>query len=244
MPGMHPSASPQRFETTSPPDQARTIWQVSLVALALTLLWDSTGLDIWVMTQLGSPQGFALQHNWWLETVLHQWVRQLAWVVLAGLAWMVWRPLGLFRRLPRHQRAEMLLGVLLALALISTFKHFSLTSCPWDLRLFGGLAAYRSHWDWGVPDGGAGRCFPGGHASAALAFLAVPLSLLATRDAVDRRAGWLALAAVLLAGTVLGAAQTLRGAHFPSHTLWTGLLCWLAALLNHRVWQLSRKKSA
>ena len=221
---------------------ATPLWPITLAGLALTLLWDATGLDLWVMTQWGTAQGFALQHNWWLETVLHQRARQLAWVVLAALALMVWRPLGVFRRLPRHQRAEMLLGVLLALALISLAKHYSLTSCPWDLQLFGGVATYQSHWLWGVPDGGAGQCFPGGHASAALAFLAVPLSLLASSDVGHRRTGWLSLAAVLLTGVLLGAAQALRGAHFPSHTLWTGLLCWSAALLNHRLWQRSRTK--
>lgn len=221
--------------TSSDPTPSTALWQISLAGLVLTLLWDATGLDLWVMTQLGSPQGFALQHNWWLETVLHQWARQLAWVVLAVLAWMVWRPLGFFWRMPRRQRAEMLVGVLLALVLISTGKHYSLTSCPWDLQLFGGVAEYRSHWAWGVPDGGAGKCFPGGHASAALAFLAVPLSLLASTHAGERRIGRLGLALVLVAGAALGTAQTLRGAHFPSHTLWTGLMCWTAALLNHLI---------
>jgi len=239
---MLPIAPPRPLTASSSRHPSWSLWQISLVGLALTLLWDAAGLDLWVMTQLGSSQGFALQHNWWLETVLHQGGRQLAWAVLAGLALMVWRPLGGFRRLPRQMRTEMLLGVLLALVLISTAKHFSLTSCPWDLQQFGGVATYRSHWAWGVPDGGAGKCFPGGHASAALAFLAVPLSLLVALDAGQRRAGWLALAAVLLAGLVLGAAQTLRGAHYPSHTLWTGLLCWSAALFNHWLWHLRRKR--
>ena len=229
---------------SSAPTPAMPLWQISLAGLVLTLLWDATGLDLWVMAQLGSPQGFALQHNWWLETVLHQQARQLAWLVLAALALMVWRPLGFFRRMPRHQRTEMLLGVLLALVLISIGKHFSLTSCPWDLRLFGGVAEYSSHWAWGVADGGAGKCFPGGHASAALAFLAMPLSLLASNHAGDRRIGWLGLAMVLGVGAVLGTAQTLRGAHYPSHTLWTGLVCWTAALFNHLICRAITKKTS
>lgn len=237
MPGMSVPTCIQPHQPTSERNPTTILWRLSLIGLTLTLLWDGAGLDLWVMTQLGSPQGFALQHNWWLETVLHQWMRELAWVVLALLAGMVWRPLGFFRRLPRQQRAEMLLGTLLALLLINVIKHDSLTSCPWDLRLFGGVADYRSHWFWGVADGGAGRCFPGGHASAALAFLAVPLSLLSAENAADRRFGWWALAGVLLVGAVLGASQTLRGAHYPSHTLWTALLCWTAALLNHLVWR-------
>ncbi len=35
----------------------------------------------------------------------------------------------------------------------------------------------------------------------------------------------------LLAGLLLGAAQQLRGAHFMSHTLWTGWICWSVAVL-------------
>lgn len=239
---MHPPRATLPNYPVAQQHPSRTLWQISLAGLLLTLLWDATGLDLWVMTQLGSPQGFALQHNWWLEVVLHQRARQLAWVVLAGLALMVWRPQGFFKRLPRHQRVEMLLGVLVSLAFISTAKQFSLTSCPWDLQLFGGAAEYRSHWSWGVPDGGPGRCFPGGHASAALAFLAVPIGLLSSQLATDRRIGWWALTAVLLVGGVLGAAQTLRGAHFPSHNLWTGLMCWGIALLNHLACRAVAKK--
>ena len=238
------SAPPQPLTHAFQPNPLTTLWQISLAGLVLTLLWDATGLDMWVMRQLGSAQGFALQHNWWLETMLHQRARQLAWVVLAALALMVWRPSGFFRRLPRHQRTEMLLGVLVSLAFISTAKHFSLTSCPWDLQQFGGVATYQSHWLWGVSDGGAGQCFPGGHASAALAFLAVPLSLLASQRVGDHRIGWLSLAVVLVTGAVLGTAQTLRGAHFPSHTLWTGLMCWTVALLNHLVWRSITQKRA
>jgi hypothetical protein len=40
---------------------------------------------------------------------------------------------------------------------------------------------------------------------------------------------------IVLAGMLLGTTQTLRGAHYPSHTLWTGMLCWLTALANHQI---------
>jgi membrane-associated PAP2 superfamily phosphatase len=38
---------------------------------------------------------------------------------------------------------------------------------------------------------------------------------------------WLLLA--LAAGLVLGLSQQWRGAHFMSHTLWSGWLCWCLA---------------
>jgi membrane-associated PAP2 superfamily phosphatase len=34
-------------------------------------------------------------------------------------------------------------------------------------------------------------------------------------------------------GLVLGAIQTLRGAHYPSHTAWTALICAAVAWVNH-----------
>ena len=45
------------------------------------------------------------------------------------------------------------------------------------------------------------------------------------------RAARLWLAASLAAGLILGAAQQVRGAHFMSHTLWTGWLCWTTGWL-------------
>jgi membrane-associated PAP2 superfamily phosphatase len=39
---------------------------------------------------------------------------------------------------------------------------------------------------------------------------------------------------VCVIGFVLGVTQLLRGAHFPSHSLWTAWICWtLSALLWH-----------
>ena len=36
-----------------------------------------------------------------------------------------------------------------------------------------------------------------------------------------------------LLGALYGTAQLVRGAHYPSHTLWTGFICWVVALANH-----------
>ena len=39
------------------------------------------------------------------------------------------------------------------------------------------------------------------------------------------------LAGAVLMGLVLGGSQQVRGAHFMSHTLWTGWLCWTTGWL-------------
>jgi membrane-associated PAP2 superfamily phosphatase len=101
-----------------------------------------------------------------------------------------------------------------------------------------------SHWQWGLGDGGRGRCFPGGHASSAMAFLAVCLPWLSSGMTAQRREGLRMLIVVFVLGVVLGSVQTLRGAHYPSHTLWTAMLCWGMALINHMVFAwLARKKA-
>jgi membrane-associated PAP2 superfamily phosphatase len=196
-------------------------------ALALVLLWEAAGGDLWLMRRIGDGAGFALREQWALRVLLHEGLRLLATGAYCYLPLAIWLPLPGLRGYPRELRIEMLCGVTLALLLVSGLKSLSLTSCPWDLAQFGGLARYVPHWLPGVADGGPGRCFPSGHASAGFAFFSVAAAIDA--PSAQRRV----LAAVLLSGMLCGVAQVLRGAHYPSHVLWTAWLCGVVALLNH-----------
>ena len=91
---------------------------------------------------------------------MHEGGRWLAWAVLLLLVVGIWRPLPAFAGLPQHQRIGWVLVTLAAVLLVPAIKRVSLTSCPWDLAEFGGMAQYVSHWRWGAGDGGPGRCFP------------------------------------------------------------------------------------
>lgn len=216
------------------------------VLLVLTLLWDFSGLDVAVMRQIGTPAGFALQHHPVLEHLLHDRLRQVSSVVLV-LAW-IWAlvPARWSAASGPDRRLAVLLGTA-GLVLINLIKHRSTTSCPWDWQLFGGAAEIVSHWSWGVRDGGPGRCFPGGHASTGMGFLALALPWLvprqpnlltpARREALQRR-GWRWLLAALAVGVLCGVVQSLRGAHPPSHTLWTLVICGGVALAGWRLWPL------
>ena len=217
--------------------------------LLLTLAWDVSGADLRVMAWLGDPEGFALRDDWWLSAVLHDGARQLALTLYLGVLLMAIWPVAGARQLPGLMRLEMATGITLSLLVVNLVKRSSLTSCPWELQAFGGVASYVSHWSWGVADGGSGFCFPGGHASSALAFLALALpGLHAAHPQAQRRSG-IVTGLVLCAGFALGGVQTLRGAHYPSHTAWTALLCAAAAWANHagfvtfKSWQ-TRKISA
>lgn len=206
----------------------RPFFIVTLWLGAFALAWDGSGLDLVVMHALGGSQGFPLRHHPLLERVLHDDMRLVSTALfLATLALLVRWP----RHWPGSERAVVALGMVLALVAVNTLKRNSLTSCPWDLQAFGGAARYVSHWAWGVADGGSGRCFPGGHASGAAALLPWVLPGVSARDAVSRHRAGLTLALLATATACLGLVQTLRGAHYPSHTLWTLWLCWTTGAL-------------
>ena len=218
--GRPPAAPRSRFDDL----------HVTLAALVALLLWDLAGLDLAAMHLVGTPQGFAWQEAFVTTTVLHQGGRALGWGVLALLVVNIWRPL--WAGPSRAERVRWLAVTVLCVLAVPALKQINHTSCPWDLAQFGGVAAYVGHWQLGVGDGGPGRCFPSGHATAAFAFFSGWFVLRHHQPRTARR--W--LGAVLVLGLTLGIGQYLRGAHYPSHTLWTAWLCWAvcAMLLRRR----------
>ena len=203
-------------------------WATLLTLLALAA-WEAAGWDMALSRRVADGAGFALRHAWWTEQLLHNGGRILSGLFLALLVWDAWRPLvpGPTRR----ERVYWLATSVGILLLVPAFKRLSRTSCPWDLAPFGGQVPYVPHWLLGVADGGAGRCFPSGHAVAAFAFIGLFFLWRRHRP----RGARIFLAVLLALGAVFGAAQLLRGAHFASHTLWSAWLCWALALLAARL---------
>ncbi len=166
----------------------------------------------------------------------------LAWALALALCLGVWWPQGPLRLLQLPQRLQLAGGVLLSVAAVALLKSVNPAACPWSLAAYGGLAEPVSHWRWwAMPVGGRGGCFPAGHASAGFAFIGGYFVFRPVAPALARR--WL-LAAVA-AGLVLGLSQQWRGAHFMSHTLWSGWLCWcLAWALDSLCRRAGRKPAA
>lgn len=209
--------------TTRPP--RHLLW--TLGALACVVAWDAGGLDLAFAHVFGTATGFPMREQWFLVQVMHEGARRLGWLLVLVLALSVWWPRGLLRRIDASERLQMAVSALIALAAVSITKNLSNTSCPWDLAEFGGVARYASHWALGMLDGGGGRCFPAGHASAGFAFVG---GYFALRRKQPGAARWW-LAGSVVAGLILGGAQQVRGAHFMSHTLWTGWICWTTGWL-------------
>lgn len=193
---------------------------VTLAALALILAWEASGADVAVAHLYGGTGGFLWRGVWWARDVLHDGGRLLSGLALAAFALHAAWPAR--RGPPRAQRLYWLGVAIACLLLVPTLKRYSRTSCPWDLAPFGGRASYVPHWVTNLYDGGPGHCFPSGHAVAAFAFLAL---YFLWRDHHPARARW-ALTSVVALGLLFGWTQTARGAHFPSHVMWSAWLCW------------------
>lgn len=220
---------------------ARTLLVLLLLSGLLFALWDAINFDSDISRIWGNHTGFVLKtHPVWGVTI-YKAERLIGWAALALLTYLTVKPpkyLMALHRMPKHRRFWMLAAVLLAVFLIQILKRTSLTSCPWDYQIFGGIAQDVSHWRFGVRDGGPGHCFPAGHPSTGFAFLAVPAFLSLNSP---RLSAWVVLI-VLSYGALLGLTQVVRGAHYVSHALWSAWWCgavacgcvWLALALEKR----------
>ena len=209
---------------------------VAFIALLLLLAWDASGMDLQLVRHWADTGGFPWRERWITARVLHEGGRAFAWVVAAVLMVNVKWPL--WREQTRRERIWWIAATFACVIVIPLIKRSSSTSCPWDLAEFGGSAQYVSHWAFGGLDGGPGKCFPSGHASSAFAFLS---GWFALRRAYPRGAR-LWLAGVIVAGSVFGFVQMIRGAHYASHTMWTAWVCWMLCTLGAR-WLLDGERA-
>ncbi len=208
---------------TRPADNRLLLWTV--LTLLWCLAWDTAGQDLALARWFGDTSGFAYRDHWLFSGVLHRGARRVAWTLQFALILAIGWPVGVLRLLSRRERVDMFITSMVVLLVLTGLKSSSSTSCPWELREFGGVAAYVSHWRWGVPDGGEGKCFPAGHASAAFCFFS---GYFALRHKAPR-AALIWLVVTLAAGALIGFAQQVRGAHYLSHTFWTAWICWVVA---------------
>ncbi|MEO7151342.1 MAG: phosphatase PAP2 family protein [Burkholderiaceae bacterium] len=218
---MSPLVPPTLARADDNARRARFDLRVTLLGLALLVLWEVLGRDLPAARAYGTASGFALRDAWLTSTLMHQGGRILGWCVLGFLAVDAW--LQLLPGPTRAERLRWLAACVACLLFVPLIKHYSRTSCPWDLAEFGGIARYVPHWLTGVSDGGPGHCFPSGHAVAAFAFFSG--YFLLRRHAPTLARIW--LGSVLGLGLAYGWAQLARGAHYPSHTLWSAWLCWV-----------------
>lgn len=203
---------------------------VILVAGVIIAL-DHAGIDRLVSGWFFDTQSgiFPWRYNGFLEAVMHHWTKYL--VVLAAVAAFAGYLISFLTPQLTPLRA-LFLFVALALTLaplaIATLKFFSMRHCPWDIAGFGGFVPYTGLFDAYPGHIAPGHCFPAGHASTGFCLFAFHFLGRALGIPLLARAGF---ALGLAAGLGLGLVRIMQGAHFVSHVLWSGVVCWIVIVV-------------
>lgn len=211
---------------------------IPLLAMVLLLVFEPTTIDLWIADHLYVPNvGFVGRHSYFLEDILHDRVKQVAYAVpilaLAAVLLSYWRCLRIHPLLKENRRrlAYLFLAMSLSTGMVMPLKRATEVQCPWSLDRYGGVEHYSSLTSpRAAPVKHSGLCWPGGHASAGFSFFAL---FFALRDISSKKAKK-ALIAATLAGTILGFGRMLQGAHFLSHNIWTMLIDWSICTVLYR----------
>ncbi|MBF0143639.1 MAG: phosphatase PAP2 family protein [Magnetococcales bacterium] len=203
-----------------------------MMAIVLALLHGDTRVDD-LFYDFGNHR-WRFQDNWWINTLIHSGGKEL--ILIIGLGSLcTW--LASFRwskaRAWRRESALVWLCIALTTGSVALGKKLSNQDCPWDLARYGGDRPYVALWNSRPGQLPRGRCFPGGHSSGAFALDALFFVFRArgrTRLAVGSLVGTTAL------GLTYAVGQWMRGAHFPSHDLWSAIIAWeYAVALNYLI---------
>lgn len=242
-----PTLAPSNFAPSFAAPDVRWRFEALLIfaVLLVLLIWDASGLDLWISSKISAMngpliQGFSMRHAWLTESLMHRGGKFFYGIVVVMLVFNYFRPLTPTLRLERNAQRWWFLTMLLCIAAISLLKYLSKSSCPWDLAMFGGTAQHISHWNFVLGDGGPGRCFPSGHVSGAFALMAISFAVRPVSANLAKKV----LIAVLLIGGILGAGQVVRGAHFVSHVFYSAWICWLICFISARLYLLKGRRQA
>ncbi|TAJ21150.1 MAG: hypothetical protein EPO68_05355 [Planctomycetota bacterium] len=163
---------------------------------------------------------FPLRRSWFFDGVLHQGGR--ATVLLAALGLLltgVWRYRHAATRAAAGRCLYLATCVAASTGLCNLWKDLARQTTPWNTVQFGGSEP------WFEPTTGAffrTLGSPGAHSVGGFAWVA----LYFVGASLGARKRWLWLAPGLALGTLFALAQHVRGAHPPSHELWSIALAW------------------
>lgn len=219
----------------------RTLWPAVVGLIVAFGLFETMSWDLAIQDRL-----FNWQEDCWLvdrTAPVPRWIfyvapKYLIGAVALGVLVLAWRTQS---KEQRRNAVVVFLTTLSVPLLVGFGKDTTNVFCPWDVTRYGGDVPYVHVLQHFPPDAKPerrGRGFPAGHASGGFALVA--LAGLAR----SRRGQWLGLSAGLLLGSVMGAYQMMKGAHYLSHTLVTAIFAWIIFLLWRRVFGLHREDLA
>lgn len=164
----------------------------------------------------------------WVETYLHDGGKTLTHIYV-DIAIVIFA-LSFYKDRFKPFRRDALfvvLAVALATSIVSFLKHTTNINCPTNLTIFGGTATYVKIFESRIVGDRYGICWPSGHASAGFAFMSAYFVVLRWWP----RYKFLALTVGVGMGFLFGSVRMLQGQHFLSHTLWSGIICWVVIVL-------------
>lgn len=212
--------------------ESRVIGLGLVLMAALLALEQFTDLDIWISNHF---YDFA-SRRWMISAEDHQRLRLYFYdgpkMLVATIgSCCVFYMLSAFRIKKRQKKLTAVLTVLLCTMLVPTvvsrLKRVTNVYCPAQLTLYGGEKPYVKILEPYPPAAQPehpGRCFPAGHVTGA--FSLVSLCFLFA----DRRKKFAAAVGACLFGGMTGGYQMLRGEHFLSHNLFSGLIAMVVAV--------------
>lgn len=213
----------------SPTFDRRWWYGLPLALLALMLLVEPSRLDFALADLFYiQGQGFIGRHNDFLEDALHDRAKQLTIVIgVLAIGGFLLSLLPTRLRPLRRQLGYLVLAMGLSTSFVTPLKKLTQMHCPWSLEQYGGVEHFSGLLEpRAQPVEKAGKCWPGGHAAAGFALLAL---FFVWRDRYPRLANGALVFAIGL-GCLFSLVRMAQGAHFLSHNLWTALLSWLICL--------------
>ncbi len=213
---------------------SRQLLMMAMLAVALLLTFEYSRLDLWLEGFFFDPAlgDFPLRRHWFFDQIMYHGLKQANYVLLmaaGGVGVLGLR--GKLAWLPPRNALLAMAGTLLIPLTSAALKQLTYRHCPWDIVDFGGYAPYVGLLEHARRDIAQGMCFPAGHASGGLAWLAWALALGASLRGVSRRI----LIFALTLGLAMGLARMAQGAHFLSHTLWSAWWAWALSLALARL---------
>lgn len=205
-----------------------------LILLLTGVIFEYSGFDVWWVSHFYDPNthSWPFRDHWFFDTIIHDWGRDF--IMLTAVLWLIVFFLTFFLN-PLKKHKKIMLYFLVAAAagplIVGTGKQITHIYTPWDLKIFSGTQPYIRIFD-PVPNGVTiGEAFPSGHASGGYAFFSLYFLLLHL-GSPHRICG---LLFGLGLGLIFGIGQQVRGAHFPSHDLFSMVICWYSALIFYYI---------
>jgi membrane-associated PAP2 superfamily phosphatase len=124
------------------------------------------------------------------------------------------------------------LAMSMSTGLVTELKSITGVQCPWSITRYGGDQEHNSIMSPSqITATKVGECWPAGHAGRGFSLFAL---FFAWRDKRPQRAR-AGLAVAIAVGLVFSVDRMLQGAHFFSHNVWAGLICWVVSAMLYYI---------